>query len=81
DLDKIEKAGLITNKWREEGAYGGMITRSIVVMGTREGNPLGIRDWIDLAKDGVKVLYPNPKTSGGAMWDINAIYGAGLKRS
>lgn len=81
DLDKIEKAGLIKNKWREEGAYGGMITRSIVVMGTREGNPLGIRDWADLTKDGVRVLYPNPKTSGGAMWDINAIYGAGLKRS
>ncbi|QNK59719.1 sulfate ABC transporter substrate-binding protein [Paenibacillus sp. PAMC21692] len=80
DLDKIEDAGFISHDWRV-GSEGGMITESIVVLGTREGNPLGIRDWDDLAKDGVKVLYPNPKTSGGAQWDINAIYGAGLKRS
>ena len=58
-----------------------MITRSIVVLGTREGNPKGIHDWEDLTRKGVKVLYPNPKTSGGAQWDINAIYGAGLKES
>ena len=58
-----------------------MITRSIAVLGTREGNPKGIHDWEDLTRKGVKVLYPNPKTSGGAQWDINAIYGAGLKES
>ncbi|CAM3630739.1 sulfate ABC transporter substrate-binding protein [Cohnella lubricantis] len=78
DLDKVERAGLIRDDWRA-GPDGGMITRSIVVMGTRQGNPLGIRDIEDLAKPGVKVLYPNPQTSGGAQWDINAIYGAGLK--
>src|SRR5690606_33923384 len=59
----------------------GFITRSIVVLGTRAGNPLGIEDWDDLTRHDIKVLYPNPKTSGGAQWDINAIYGAGLKRS
>ncbi len=80
DLDKIEKAGMITHDWRA-AAGGGMVTRSLVVMGTREGNPLGFRDWEDLMQGGVKVLYPNPKTSGGAQWDINAIYGAGLKIS
>ncbi|MBB6730995.1 sulfate ABC transporter substrate-binding protein [Cohnella zeiphila] len=80
DIDKVEKAGLIKNDWRS-GPDGGMITRSIVVMGTRAGNPLGIRDFDDLTKPGVKVLYPNPDTSGGAQWDINAIYGAGLKES
>lgn len=80
DLDKIEDAGFITHNWRESGENG-MITRSIVVLGTRPGNPLQIKDWDDLTRDGVKVLYPNPKTSGGAQWDINAIYGAGLKRS
>lgn len=80
DVEKIEQAGFITHDWREKGADG-MITRSIVVLGTREGNPRGIRDWQDLTTPGVKVLYPNPKTSGGAQWDINAIYGAGLKRS
>ncbi|MBW7476568.1 sulfate ABC transporter substrate-binding protein [Paenibacillus oenotherae] len=80
DLDKIEKAGFISHDWKAQKSDG-IITRSIVVMGTREGNPKDIRDWEDLTREKVKVLYPNPKTSGGAQWDINAIYGAGLKRS
>ncbi|MGO4370742.1 extracellular solute-binding protein, partial [Paenibacillus sp. MCAF20] len=80
DLDKIANAGFITEDWKKQ-SNGGVITNSIVVMGTREGNPLGIQDWDDIIKSGVKVLYPNPKTSGGAQWDINAIYGAGLKKS
>lgn len=80
DIDKLVKAGLVKDTWRDE-PHKGMITRSIVVLGTREGNPLGIHNFNDLTKSGVKVLYPNPKTSGGAQWDINAIYGAGLKQS
>ena len=55
-----------------------MVTRSLVVVAVRPGNPKGIRDWPDLARPGVGVLYPDPKTSGGARWNINAIYGAGL---
>ncbi|SFI99861.1 sulfate transport system substrate-binding protein [Paenibacillus sp. UNC496MF] len=81
DIDKIQKAGFITADWRKQFGDAGMITRSIAVMGTREGNPKGIKDWDDLTRKGVKVLYPNPKTSGGAQWDINAMYGAGLKES
>ncbi|WP_101808806.1 sulfate ABC transporter substrate-binding protein [Paenibacillus pasadenensis] len=80
DLQRIRDAGLIEHDWRE-GPYRGNITTSIAVIGTRAGNPLGIRGWEDLMKPGVKVLYPNPQTSGGAQWDINAIYGAGLKQS
>lgn len=80
DIDKITDAGLITHDWKS-APYNGMVTRSIVVLGTRPGNPLNIRDWDDLTRKGVKVLYPNPKTSGGAQWDINAMYGAGLKQS
>ncbi|MCC3375567.1 sulfate ABC transporter substrate-binding protein [Cohnella sp. REN36] len=80
DMDKIAKAGLMDASWKK-GTDGGMVTRSIVVMGTRKGNPLGIRDFEDLTRRGVKVLYPNPQVSGGAQWDINAIYGAGLKKS
>ena len=80
DMDKIGEAGLIRRDWRA-GEHAGMVTRSIVVLGTREGNPLGIRDFADLTRPGVKVMYPNPQTSGGAQWDINAIYGAGLKQS
>ncbi|QHW33252.1 sulfate ABC transporter substrate-binding protein [Paenibacillus rhizovicinus] len=81
DIEKIQQAGFITNDWRKQFGDAGMITRSIAVMGTRKGNPKGIHDWGDLTRKGVKVLYPNPKTSGGAQWDINAMYGAGLKES
>ena len=80
DIDKLIKAKLVDTDWKNKPEKG-MVTRSIVVLGTREGNPLGIQDFKDLTKPGVKVLYPNPKTSGGAQWDINAIYGAGLKMS
>ncbi|GAF06070.1 sulfate and thiosulfate binding protein CysP [Paenibacillus pini JCM 16418] len=80
DIGKLVKAGLVSKDWKQKPNKG-MITRSIVVLGTREGNPLGIQDFTDLTNPGVKVLYPNPKTSGGAQWDINAIYGAGLKMS
>lgn len=78
DLDQIAKAGAISHDWRK-GPHGGVITTSVVAFGTRKGNPKGIATWEDLARPGVEVLYPNPKTSGGAMWDIVAIYGAGLK--
>jgi sulfate transport system substrate-binding protein len=75
DINRIEKAGLIAHNWREVGTKG-MVSTSVVVFGVRKGNPLGIKDWADLAKPGVEVLTPNPKTSGGAMWNILALYGA-----
>lgn len=78
DVDQIAKAGLITHDWRK-APHGGMISASVVALGVRKGNPKGIKGWEDTARPGVEVLYPNPKTSGGAMWDIIAIYGAGLK--
>ncbi|MCD1257247.1 sulfate ABC transporter substrate-binding protein [Paenibacillus athensensis] len=80
DIQKIVDKGLITNDWKSK-PHGGMITNSIAAIGVREGNPKQIRDWNDLTKPGVEVLIPNPSTSGGAKWDINAIYGAGLKIS
>jgi sulfate transport system substrate-binding protein len=78
DIDQVAKAGFITHKWKQ-GLHKGMITASVVAFGVRKGNPKGIKIWEDLTKPGLEVLYPNPKTSGGAMWDIIAIYGAGLK--
>jgi len=78
DVDQIAKAGLLTHEWRQ-GTDRGNVSASIVAFGVRKGNPKNIKTWEDLTKPGVEVLYPNPKTSGGAMWDIIAIYGAGLK--
>jgi len=78
DVDRIARAGLITHDWRAE-AFGGMISRSVVVIAVREGNPLQIRDWDDLSRPGLKILTPDPRTSGGAMWNICALYGAALR--
>jgi sulfate transport system substrate-binding protein len=77
DINRIEKAGLITHDWKK-GPRKGMVTYSVVAIATRKGNPKGIKDWADLAKPGVQVLTPNPKTSGGAKWNVLAMYGAGL---
>lgn len=78
DIETIRAAGLIRHDWKAN-EHGGMITRSVVVIGVREGNPKGIRDWADLARPGVEVLTPNVRTSGGAMWNVLAVYGAAAR--
>jgi sulfate/thiosulfate transport system substrate-binding protein len=75
DIDRIEKAGLITSDWKAN-TYKGMVSNSVVAFAVRKGNPKGIHDWADLAKPGVEILTPNPATSGGAQWNILALYGA-----
>ena len=69
DIDKIAKAtGKIPADWR--GAFENNSTpyTSTIIFLVRKGNPKGIKDWNDLIKDGVEVVTPNPKTSGGARW-------------
>ncbi len=80
DIDALVKGGLITHDWKSR-ALGGMVTRSIVVIAVRAGNPKNIKTWDALRRPGIKVLTPNPRTSGGAMWNIAAIYGAALRGS
>lgn len=75
DLEQIAKAGLITHDV-QAGDYRGIVTRSLVVIGVREGNPKQIRDFADLARPGVSLLTPNVRMSGGAMWNFLALYGA-----
>jgi sulfate transport system substrate-binding protein len=75
DITRIQKAGLITSDWKA-GTYKGMVSDSVVSFAVRKGNPKAIKDWADLAKPGLQVLTPNPKTSGGAQWNILALYGA-----
>jgi sulfate transport system substrate-binding protein len=77
DMNLLVKAGRVSATWNA-GTRQGIITHSLVVIGYREGNPKSIHGWDDLARPGVGVLYPDPKTSGGARWNINAVYGAGL---
>jgi sulfate/thiosulfate-binding protein len=78
DIDKIAEAGLITHDWKSKPNHG-MISDSIVVIAVRPGNPKGIKDWADLTHPGLNILTPDPQTSGGAQWNINAMYGAALR--
>jgi sulfate/thiosulfate transport system substrate-binding protein len=75
DINRIERAGLITHDWTSK-PYNGMVSTSIVSFAVRQGNPENIQDWHDLARPGLNVLTPNPRTSGGAMWNILGLYGA-----
>ena len=78
DIKRLETRGLITHNWKNK-KFNGFVTRSLVVMAFRPGNPKQINNWDDLTGETIDVLYPSPKTSGGAMWIVNAIYGSGLK--
>ena len=77
DMEVLVKEGKVKSDWNS-GPHRGILTHSLVVIGHRPGNPKQIRDWADLGRPEVGVLYPDPKTSGGARWNINAIYGAAL---
>ena len=81
DIDAIsEKANLFPNDWQKKLEYNSSPYTSTIVFLVRKGNPKGIKDWNDLIKDGVEVITPNPKTSGGARWNYLAAYAYGLKQ-
>lgn len=72
DLDAIASRGLLRTDWRSALPDSSAPYRSTIVLLVRKGNPQKIHDWNDLAKPGVKILTPNPKTSGGARWNYLA---------
>jgi sulfate transport system substrate-binding protein len=74
DVTRLVDAGLVAEDW-DQGPNRGQVTTSVVSFIVREGNPKGIRTWADLVKPGVKVLTPNPFTSGAAKWNLLAAYG------
>ncbi len=78
DVERLVEAGIVEDGW-DTDEHKGMVTSSVVVFAVRKGNPLGIKTWDDLVKDGVEVIEPNPFTSGGARWNVMAAYGAQLK--
>ncbi|HVN13828.1 MAG TPA: sulfate ABC transporter substrate-binding protein [Kineosporiaceae bacterium] len=78
DVTKLVSAGLVAQDWNA-GAYHGMVTRSVVVLVVRKGNPKHITGWDDLVRPDVKILTPNPLSSGGARWNVMAAYGAQIK--
>ena len=74
DITAIEEAGLIDEGWMEEFAGNSSPYTSTIVFLVRKGNEKNIQDWDDLVKDGVGVITPNPKTSGGACWNFLAAW-------
>jgi len=79
DVEKLQKAGLIQPGWETESPNNSIVAWSVAAIVTREGNPKGIKTWADLAKNDVKVITANPKTSGGARWNFLALWGSVLK--
>ena len=70
----VSKSGLIDENWRSEFPNNSTPYTSTIVFLVRKGNPKAIADWGDLIKDGVEVITPNPKTSGGARWNYLAAW-------
>jgi sulfate/thiosulfate transport system substrate-binding protein len=75
DMTRLVKAGLVSDDWAAN-AHKGLVSRSVVSFIVRKGNPKNVHTWDDLLKPGVKVLTPNPFTSGAAKWNVLAAYGA-----
>ena len=79
DIDAIaERAKLFPTNWQTRLPENSTPYTSTIVFIVRKGNPWKIKDWDDLVKDGVSVITPNPKTSGGARWNYLAAYGHAL---
>jgi len=80
DIDAIADRGLITPNWQSRLPDNSTPYTSTIVFLVRKGNPQHIRDWGDLIKPGVQVITANPKTSGGARWNLLAVYSWALKQ-
>lgn len=81
DIDAIAtQAKSLPINWQTRLPDNSAPYTSTIVFLVRKGNPKGIKDWGDLAKPGVAVITPNPKTSGGARWNYLAAYGWALRQ-
>ena len=81
DIDELaDKAKLIPADWQKRLTHNSSPYTSTIVFLVRKGNPKNIKDWNDLAKPGIEVITPNPKTSGGARWNYLAAWGYALKQ-
>ena len=80
DAQRLKDHKDITSDWHNLPQKG-IVNKTPFVILVRKGNPKSIHDFSDLAKPGVKVIHPDPNSSGGAQWSILAIYGSELVRS
>lgn len=81
DIDAIsQRSGLLPADWPSKFPNDSVPCTSAIVFLVRHGNPRAIHDWPDLVREGVNVVTPNPKTSGGGRWNYLAAYGWALRR-
>lgn len=80
DAQRLKEKGFVTSDWHAL-PYKGIINKTPLVILVKGGNPKGIHDFQDLGKPGVKLIHPDPVSSGGAQWSILAIYGSELTKS
>jgi sulfate/thiosulfate-binding protein len=73
DMTKLVDEDLVAPDW-DQGANKGIVSTSVVTIVVRQGNPLGIKGWDDLIKPGVKIVTPNPGSSGSARWNVLAAW-------
>ena len=79
DMTRLVDAGIVGSDW-SQNQYKGIVTNSVVTLMVRPGNPKNIHSFDDLTRDDVEVIDPNPATSGGARWNIMAIYGSQINQ-
>ncbi len=80
DIDEIAQRGLIAKDWQKRLPNNSAPYTSTIVFLVRKGNPKNIKEWSDLARPGIAVITPNPKTSGGARYNYLAAWGYALKQ-
>jgi sulfate transport system substrate-binding protein len=81
DIELLERSGLVASNWRERLPNNASPYYSLPVFLVRQGNPKQIKDWDDLVKPGVQVVFPNPKTSGNGRYTYLAAYAFALDRN
>jgi sulfate transport system substrate-binding protein len=80
DTDALRKKGMLADGWDQRLPHHSLPYYSTIVFVVRKGNPRGIKDWPDLVRDDVKIITPNPKTSGNGKLSFLAAWGAVLQR-
>jgi sulfate transport system substrate-binding protein len=80
DIDMLADKGLVVQDWAKKFPHNAAPFYSTMVFLVRKGNPQQVKDWADLAKPGIKVIVPNPKTSGNGRYTYLAAWGSVLKK-
>jgi sulfate/thiosulfate-binding protein len=80
DIDALAESGLLAKDWQSRLPQNSSPFTSTIVFLVRKGNPKGIKDWSGLVRSGIKIITPNPKTSGGARWNYLAAWAYALRQ-